>query len=165
MKTESQTSLSWFTCPGWHGLWRPGTALFLALAVPLASAHIVPPEKLHPIAENYWRASFILNVIPVAWDQVDPEIVALAEYWKTIDAPAADNFLRSGQSLSLKSFPSRLATCASNNPVPSMTAGIARKSSPDDPDHECSFPPPPQIGAMNPCGFVAPVFQPATRAD
>jgi cytochrome c peroxidase len=84
------------------GLWRCGIALLLALAVPLASAHIVPPEKLHPIAENYRRASFILNVIPVAWDQVDPEIVALAEYWKTIDAPAADNFLKSGQAIVAK---------------------------------------------------------------
>ena len=76
--------------------------LFLALAAPLARAHIVPPEKLHPIAENYRRVSFILNVIPVAWDQVDPEIVALSEYWRTIDPQAADNFLKEGRAIIVK---------------------------------------------------------------
>src|SRR5687767_3304880 len=78
-------------------LW--GMAIFLALAAPLGQAHIVPPEKLHPVAENYRRVSFILNVIPVAWDQVDPEIAALAEYWKAIDAPAAERFLHEGRAI------------------------------------------------------------------
>src|SRR5262245_12565678 len=86
----------------WRGAWlirRPIEALFMALAAPLASAHIVPPEKLHPVAENYRRVSFILNVVPVAWDQVDPEIVALAEYWRTIDPEAAENFLKEGRAV------------------------------------------------------------------
>ena len=46
--------------------------------------------------------SFILNVIPVAWDQVDPEIVALADYWRAIDAPAADNFLKEARAIIAK---------------------------------------------------------------
>lgn len=77
------------------------TSLVAAL-VPLARAHIVPPEKLHPVAESYRRVSFILNVTPVAWDQVDPEIVALAEYWRAIDAPAADNYLKEGRAIIAK---------------------------------------------------------------
>src|SRR5687767_7468904 len=76
--------------------------LFLALATPPANAHIVQPEKLHPVAESYRRVSFILNVIPVAWDQVDPEIVALADYWRTIDAPTADSFLNEGRAIIAK---------------------------------------------------------------
>jgi cytochrome c peroxidase len=82
--------------------WCCGVALFLALAAPLARAHIVLPEKLHPVAESYRRVSFILNVIPVAWDQVDPEIAALADYWRTIDAPAADSFLKEGKAIIAK---------------------------------------------------------------
>ena len=77
-------------------------ALFLALAVPRTRAHIVLPEKLHPVAESYRRVSFIVNVIPVAWDQVDPEILALAEYWRAIDAPAAADFLQEGRAIIAK---------------------------------------------------------------
>ena len=76
--------------------------LLLALVVSPARAHIVQPEKLHPVAESYRRVSFILNVIPVAWDQVDPEIVGLADYWRAIDAPAADNFLKEAQAIIAK---------------------------------------------------------------
>jgi cytochrome c peroxidase len=116
MKTESHKSLCRFTHqplarhaalpvlahPSQRGLWCYGAALLLALAVPLARTHIVQPEKLHPVAESYRRVSFILNVIPVAWDQVDPEIVALAEYWRAIDAQAADNFLKEGEAIIAK---------------------------------------------------------------
>ena len=51
------------------------------------------------MAESYRRVSFILNVIPVAWDQVDPEIVALADYWRAMDAPAADAFLKATRAI------------------------------------------------------------------
>jgi len=85
-----------------RGLWCWGLALLLALTIPQARAHIVLPEKLHPVAESYRRVSFILNVIPVAWDQVDPEIVALADYWRAIDAPAADNFLKEARAIIAK---------------------------------------------------------------
>lgn len=86
----------------WHRAWAAGLVLWLTLAAPPARAHIVPPEKLHPLAESYRRVSFILNIIPVAWDQVGPEIKALADYWRPIDAPSADNFLREAQAIIAK---------------------------------------------------------------
>ena len=51
--------------------------------------------------------SFILNVIPVAWDQVDLEIVALAEYWKEIDAQASEIFLKEGRAIIAKAVTSQ----------------------------------------------------------
>lgn len=76
--------------------------LLLVMTVPLTPAHVVPPEKLHPVAESYRRASFILNVIPVAWDQVDADVVALADYWRSIDALAADKFLKETRAIIAK---------------------------------------------------------------
>jgi len=102
MKTESQKSL-----PKLQGRARRlrvahTLVLLLALAVSPTRAHIVPPENLHPVAESYRRASFILNVIPIAWDQVDSDLVALANYWREIDAPAADNFLKDARAIIAK---------------------------------------------------------------
>ncbi|MDA0999097.1 MAG: cytochrome C [bacterium] len=67
-----------------RSLLRCTATLFLSLVVmfsPPASrveADIVPPEELHPAAETYRRATFILNLNPVHWDQVwrDMEVLA-----------------------------------------------------------------------------------------
>lgn len=93
MKTES---LATRCVRGW--LWVVAILLLAAQA----RAHIIPPEKLHPVAESYRRVSFLLNMIPVAWDQVEPEIVALADYWRPIEAQAADSFLQEAQAIIAK---------------------------------------------------------------
>jgi len=40
--------------------------------------HIVPPEKLHPVAEAYRRANFVLRLNPVIWEQVRPDVATIA---------------------------------------------------------------------------------------
>lgn len=52
-----------------------GAALLCSL--PLA-AHVVPPEKLHPVAESYRRSSFLLTLNPVPWEAViaDAKVIA-----------------------------------------------------------------------------------------
>ncbi|MCH7471681.1 cytochrome C [bacterium] len=60
----------------------PSATLVMLLAILGASywvdAHIIPPERLHPMAEAYRRMNFILNLNPVLWDEVskDAEIIA-----------------------------------------------------------------------------------------
>ena len=66
-------------------------AALLTGAAP-ASAHIIPPEKLHPVAESYRRAGFLLNLNPVLWDQVTADVNAIADYWMALDAKAAKDF-------------------------------------------------------------------------
>lgn len=62
------------------------------LAAGVARGHIVPPEKLHPVAESYRRAMFILNLNPVRWDDVARDAETIAEHWRQLDAAAADAF-------------------------------------------------------------------------
>ncbi len=54
----------------------------LAVVVGDARGHVVPPEKLHRVAEAYRRATFILNLNPVNWEQVGPDVAAIADYWR-----------------------------------------------------------------------------------
>ncbi len=55
-------------------------AIFLSLAVSrFGSAHIVPPEKLHPAAESYRRATFVLNINPVRWSIVWKDMAQIAD--------------------------------------------------------------------------------------
>ena len=67
---------------------RPGidrvrsTLLATAVALGLAGSalgHVIPPENLHPVAEAYRRATFVLNLNPVVWEQVETDIDAIAE--------------------------------------------------------------------------------------
>ena len=67
--------------------------LGLALAIGSAQAHIIPPEKLHPVAEAYRRGNFILNLNPIVWKQLESDVEAIAKYWQDIDAKKADTFL------------------------------------------------------------------------
>lgn len=64
----------------------------LALCPQAAFAHIVPPENLHPVAESYRRAMFILNLNPVVWEQVGVDVDAIADYWRAIDPDASREF-------------------------------------------------------------------------
>ena len=61
----------------------------MLLAAPAAHAHVIPPEKLHPVAEAYRRATFVLNLNPVVWEQVEPDLAAVADYWRGVDPEAA----------------------------------------------------------------------------
>ena len=58
-----------------------------------AFAHIIPPEKLHPVAESYRRAGFLLNLNPVLWEQVAPDVNVIANYWMALDSKAAGDLL------------------------------------------------------------------------
>jgi len=64
----------------------------LALVVGPARGHVVPPEKLHRVAEAYRRATFILNLNPVNWEQVSLDVAAIADYRRGSDPEAAGKF-------------------------------------------------------------------------
>ncbi|MDE0332132.1 MAG: hypothetical protein OXL41_09710 [Nitrospinae bacterium] len=57
-----------------------------------ASAHVVPPEELHPVAESYRRAGFILNLNPVLWPQVWSDLKRIEEALRGMDSPGAKKF-------------------------------------------------------------------------
>src|SRR5262245_33824762 len=74
--------------------WRTTlAAVLLACALPPVWGHVVPPEKLHPVAEAYVRASFLLNLNPVVFEQVRPDVQVFAEHLKRTDPAAAANLL------------------------------------------------------------------------
>ncbi len=64
----------------------------LAIVVGAAGGHVVPPEKLHRVAESYRRATFILNLNPVNWEQVGLDVAAIADYRRGSDPEAAKKF-------------------------------------------------------------------------
>jgi cytochrome c peroxidase len=68
-------------------------AIFLALAVPrFGNGHIVPPEKLHPAAESYRRATFVLNLNPVRWSLIWLDMAQIAGAISSADKGAAKKF-------------------------------------------------------------------------
>ena len=54
-------------------------ALAVGLLVWPVQAHIIPPERLHPAAENYRLLNFLLSLNPILWDQVDAASGAVAD--------------------------------------------------------------------------------------
>ena len=68
----------------------------------VAWGHIIPPEKLHPVAESYRRTTFILNLNPVVWEQVSPEVDAIANYWRGIDPDASRAFFAGTSALRIR---------------------------------------------------------------
>ena len=50
----------------------------LLVVAPGVQAHIVPPEKFHPVAESYRRLCFLLNLNPVPWDLVEADVRGVA---------------------------------------------------------------------------------------
>ena len=63
-----------------------GTLAIVRLLSPPASAHIVPPEKYHPVAESYRRLSFILNLNPVDWELAVRDVERIAAGMGELDA-------------------------------------------------------------------------------
>ena len=71
------------------------TLLATAVVMGLAGSvpgHVIPPENLHPVAEAYRRATFVLNLNPVVWEQVETDVTAIADHWRNIDPDAAETF-------------------------------------------------------------------------
>ncbi len=71
---NSSTMLSWLLA-----------AVILVMGFGAASAHIVPPEELHPVAESYRRASFVLNLNPVLWPQVWSDMRRIEQSLKRVN--------------------------------------------------------------------------------
>ncbi len=79
-------------CNRGAGTRRFGSVLVVActaLGIGLAHGHIIPPENLHPVAEAYRRATFVLNLNPVVWEQIRSDVEQIADYWQTLDGDAA----------------------------------------------------------------------------
>lgn len=57
----------------WH-LMGCAVAAWLGVVVfapaPRVAAHVVPAEKLHPMVASYRRMTFLLNLNPVPWNDV-----------------------------------------------------------------------------------------------
>ena len=49
------------------------------LVLSRAHAHIVPPERLHPVTESYRRMGFLLNLNPVLWPEVGSDATVIAD--------------------------------------------------------------------------------------
>ena len=54
--------------------------------------HIILPENLHPVAEAYRRARFVLSLNPIVWSQVRKDATQIGDYWRPIDPEAAQAF-------------------------------------------------------------------------
>ncbi|MDA2938093.1 cytochrome C [Acidobacteria bacterium AH-259-A15] len=57
-----------------------------------ARAHIIPPEKFHPVAESYRRMNFLLNLNPVLWAQVHKDADTIAEGLATLSYAEAKSY-------------------------------------------------------------------------
>ncbi len=64
----------------------------LALEDRTATGHIIPPENLHPVAEGYRNAVFILNHNPIVWDQIWPVCETVSTHLEAIDSTRAAAF-------------------------------------------------------------------------
>ena len=56
------------------------------------NAHIVPPEQFHPVAESYRRMTFLLNLNPVLWDQVNQDAEVIMEELDRVDSQEAEEY-------------------------------------------------------------------------
>ena len=80
---SSLTMPAWFLVAG-----------LLLTGVCPASAHIVPPEELHPVTESYRRVNFILNLNPVLWSQVWSDMRRIKAALSEVDSLVAKKFLK-----------------------------------------------------------------------
>lgn len=83
-----------------RGTKRAGRALYAlilasALAGPSAVAHVVQPETFHPAIESYRRATFLLNLNPVLWDQVRNDTERIAAELESISPARAADYRKS----------------------------------------------------------------------
>jgi len=62
--------------------WLIGAAasfsLFLVLWGSTARAHVVPPEKFHPVTEAYLRSVFLVNLNPIPWKELRADCKTMA---------------------------------------------------------------------------------------
>lgn len=66
--------------PRLNALLRTGLLVVLVslLVRPVATAHIVPPEEFHPVAEAHRRLTFLVNLNPVLWEELKKDTDAIA---------------------------------------------------------------------------------------
>ena len=55
-------------------------------------AHIIPPEKYHPVAESYRRMNFMLNLNPILWEDVKKDTQTIADQMISMDAQAGEKY-------------------------------------------------------------------------
>ena len=73
--------------------------MLLGSITPIVQAHIVPPEKLHPVAESYRRMNFVLSLNPVSWDIVESDAATIADGLTAVAATEAAAFSAEVRSL------------------------------------------------------------------
>ena len=54
--------------------------LLSQLTVFKATAHIIPPENFHPVAESYRRMSFMLKLNPIDWEKIRMDMTSIADH-------------------------------------------------------------------------------------
>ncbi|MCZ6507640.1 MAG: cytochrome C, partial [Acidobacteria bacterium] len=64
-----------------------------------ATAHIVPPEELHPITESYRRLGFFLQLRPLPSSEVARDVERIAAELEALDAERASAFARAARPL------------------------------------------------------------------
>ena len=69
-----------------------GALIFGCLLLTPCLAHIIPPEDLHPAAQSYRDASFILNRNPVVWTQIWNRMEVIAEHLEKVSPDRAEAF-------------------------------------------------------------------------
>jgi len=45
-----------------------------------ATAHIIPPENFHPVAESYRRMNFMLKLNPIVWEKIRMDVTNIADH-------------------------------------------------------------------------------------
>ena len=74
-------------------------SLFLFFMVFSVEAHIIPPEKYHPVAESYRRMNFMLNLNPILWKDVRNDTQTIADQMIAMDAQAGEKYRQRVQDL------------------------------------------------------------------
>ncbi|MEE8137384.1 MAG: cytochrome c peroxidase [Thermoanaerobaculia bacterium] len=111
-----------------RGRWRALAALaavcLLATPVRRGEAHVVPPEKLHPVAESYRRLAFLLDLNPVLWQEVERDARSIARGLAVVDALRAERY-RTAVAAVLEPLLTPLEEAAP--PTPGARIGSARR--------------------------------------
>lgn len=69
-------------------------AAILFASIRQADAHIIPPEKYHPVAEAYRRMTFALNLNPVRWDLVKKDADTIIKDLAAVEPKEAETYRR-----------------------------------------------------------------------
>ena len=95
--------------------------LYLGMSLLTTRAHIVPPEKLHPVAEAYRRITFLLNLNPVLWGKVKEDFNTLIHHTQLLDVVASSQTVKEWDHAL-----SRVGSKQPNNTEPPGEPGRAR---------------------------------------